>query len=184
MTFLVKYYNDIHYFYLNHVFILKYQWCFISQISIAFYKKCLFNIKSLVFIWLQITHLITFEPKEFNYVSNKFFLLDIKLNISIQFANIYVFIAFETSYFNKILIFVLEMEFQINYFNIIFIFLFFTQFQYFFIHRTVLNTAVEKEDVDIVKILVAAQNINPNSMNIYICVFTKFMLIIFWYSKN
>lgn len=102
------------------------------------------------------------------------------MNISIQFANIYIFIAFETSYFNKILILVLEMEFQINYFNIIFFFfLFFTKFQYFFIHRTVLNTAVEKEDVDIVKILVAAQNINPNSTNIYICVFTKFMLIIF-----
>ena len=39
--------------------------------------------------------------------------------------------------------------------------------------------AVEKEDVDIVKVLIAAQNINPNCMNIYICAFTKFMLNIF-----
>ena len=40
--------------------------------------------------------------------------------------------------------------------------------------------AVEKENVDIVKLLVTVKNIDPNLMNIYICAFTKVMKIFFF----
>ena len=81
----------------------------------------------------------------FNYIKNHIF--QFNFNYLIQFnSKLYNSIQFKIIYFNKITI----------------------QF-----YKTVLYTAVEKENIEIIKLLLANDKINVNTLNILIFIFNE-----------